>query len=478
MTNTVYEGNKPYIFVSYAHVDSVQVLPIIEKLQQKGFRVWYDRGIEAGTEWPEYIAEHLENAASVIVFMSEAAAASKNCRREINFSIEINKEPLVIYLEDVALTSGLKLQLNTLQAMFKNRSSNLDEFVGELCKAKIIKNCHENSEAYEPKQNFSETKPEEHIPPTPTPTKPLPPTQPIYPAAKPKKTGKKKHLLLLIPIILAVVAFLAFFVYQTISAEKNLSKQRELEQQYSDTVENESLHVMLTINQEDFTNNITIRYETGEIFANSEDIASISWINNNSSYDYGYLEFIPTDYFPVPTSDNILLKENDYRICSEMGLYIGEELVAKGYIDSEYGVMNASKTAIEKLYEMAANDTDFNTDIDRLLWSAGYSKIKNIAYTDKQGNTLPIGSIYSNINCYATADQAYLFFDLHTENLNAQYYFSNALNEGEFYIAISEDIILCVTPEAIQLYDDGEFVVFIEHELARDIAKTFELDPM
>ena len=27
-----------------------------------GFRIWYDEGIEAGTEWPEYIAEHLENA--------------------------------------------------------------------------------------------------------------------------------------------------------------------------------------------------------------------------------------------------------------------------------------------------------------------------------------------------------------------------------------------------------------------------------
>lgn len=58
-----YEGNEPYIFVSYAHKDSNHVLPIITSLQAQGFRVWYDAGIEAGTEWPEYIAGRLDGCA-------------------------------------------------------------------------------------------------------------------------------------------------------------------------------------------------------------------------------------------------------------------------------------------------------------------------------------------------------------------------------------------------------------------------------
>ncbi len=41
-----YEGNEKYIFVSYAHVDGDIVYPIIERLHDAGFRIWFDEGIE------------------------------------------------------------------------------------------------------------------------------------------------------------------------------------------------------------------------------------------------------------------------------------------------------------------------------------------------------------------------------------------------------------------------------------------------
>ena len=34
-----YEGKEPFIFISYSHKDSDRVVPIIEGLQQRGFRV-------------------------------------------------------------------------------------------------------------------------------------------------------------------------------------------------------------------------------------------------------------------------------------------------------------------------------------------------------------------------------------------------------------------------------------------------------
>ena len=37
-----YKGEQPYIFISYAHKDSDVVLPIVAKLQQDGYRVWYE----------------------------------------------------------------------------------------------------------------------------------------------------------------------------------------------------------------------------------------------------------------------------------------------------------------------------------------------------------------------------------------------------------------------------------------------------
>ncbi len=159
-----YSGDKPYIFISYAHKDSDEVLPIIDAMQKNGFRIWFDQGIEAGTEWPEFIAEHLDSAENVIVFMSNAAVESKNCRREINYAIDINKEPLVVYLEEVQLSSGLKLQLNTLQAMFKYRAKTDGDFITEICKAKMLQCCRES-------ENVAETVTAEPIAtPEPTPT--------------------------------------------------------------------------------------------------------------------------------------------------------------------------------------------------------------------------------------------------------------------------------------------------------------------
>ena len=136
-----YEGNEPYIFVSYAHKDSNHVLPIITSLQAQGFRVWYDAGIEAGTEWPEYIAGRLDGCAVFLAFISEAALASQNCRREINFAIELQKEHLIIYMEDVKLSLGMRMQLGTMQALFRNRHSTQESFLDELCRSHILKAC-------------------------------------------------------------------------------------------------------------------------------------------------------------------------------------------------------------------------------------------------------------------------------------------------------------------------------------------------
>lgn len=136
-----YEGTEPYIFISYAHKDSDRVLPIISALQERGFRVWYDAGIEAGTEWPEYIAEHLESCTVFLAFLSQSALDSPNCRREINFAIDERKEMLNIYLEELRLSAGMRMQLGVLQAMFCYRHSSRESFMEELCRSRILAPC-------------------------------------------------------------------------------------------------------------------------------------------------------------------------------------------------------------------------------------------------------------------------------------------------------------------------------------------------
>lgn len=137
----IYEGNEKYIFISYAHKDSEVVLPIVNALMDSGFRVWYDQGIEAGTEWPAYIEEHLIACDRVVVFISPSSVDSINCRNEINLAATENKEMLIVYLEDTKLKHGLSLQIGARQSLFRSRHNNDKSFVNELLKAKILQSC-------------------------------------------------------------------------------------------------------------------------------------------------------------------------------------------------------------------------------------------------------------------------------------------------------------------------------------------------
>ncbi len=140
----VYEGNEKYIFVSYAHKDSAVVIPMIDAMMAAGFRVWYDQGIQAGTEWPEYIETHLDQCEVVLVCMSPATVNSVNCRNEINYASMLQKEMLVVYLEPTELAKGMNLQLNSKQSLFRYRHQTDDTFLRELVEANILRPCRED----------------------------------------------------------------------------------------------------------------------------------------------------------------------------------------------------------------------------------------------------------------------------------------------------------------------------------------------
>ncbi|MBQ8907809.1 MAG: TIR domain-containing protein [Clostridia bacterium] len=144
MSNIVleaYNDDLPYVFVSYAHKDSYSVLPIISTLQDNGYRVWFDQGIEAGSEWPAFIAERLKNCSKVIAFVSNAFVESRNCRNEINYALNLNKEMLVVYLEQTELMYGLELQLVSSQALYKYKLATDTVFFSQLFDAKLLGDC-------------------------------------------------------------------------------------------------------------------------------------------------------------------------------------------------------------------------------------------------------------------------------------------------------------------------------------------------
>jgi len=63
-----YDGDEPYIFISYAHDDALQVYPVIKELYESGWDLWYDEGIKTTERYLPVIAHHV-NKCSIFVLM-------------------------------------------------------------------------------------------------------------------------------------------------------------------------------------------------------------------------------------------------------------------------------------------------------------------------------------------------------------------------------------------------------------------------
>ena len=98
-----YEGSRPFLFISYAHKNSDQVLATIRPLHEQGIRLWYDEGIPAGSDWPANIAQHMQSCERVIFFLSARSMESANCYSEMRTAARLKKPILVVRLEDAPL---------------------------------------------------------------------------------------------------------------------------------------------------------------------------------------------------------------------------------------------------------------------------------------------------------------------------------------------------------------------------------------
>lgn len=96
-----YEGKAPYLFVSYSHRDSDTVIDTIRPIHERKYRIWYDEGIPAGSDWPRNIAVHMRDCRMVLFFLSRTALNSPNCLSEIATAAKQGKPILLLPLEDV-----------------------------------------------------------------------------------------------------------------------------------------------------------------------------------------------------------------------------------------------------------------------------------------------------------------------------------------------------------------------------------------
>jgi TolB-like protein len=114
-----YDGEAPYFFVCYSHVDSEIALTEMRWFDTAGVNLWFDEGIEAGNTWRRAIAEALNNAAGVIFMCSAQSLASTHCGKELSYALDNEKPIFVVRLDHAEFTPELALYLNDTQIVVR-----------------------------------------------------------------------------------------------------------------------------------------------------------------------------------------------------------------------------------------------------------------------------------------------------------------------------------------------------------------------
>lgn len=136
-----YNGDKPYIFVSYSHKDTDIILQMVSQMQCDGYRVWYDEGIEPGTDWDDYIASKINKCSYFIAFLSENYLNSSNCKDEMNYARDHVENILLVYLEPVSLSSGMEMRFGRTQAILAYNYEAKNDFFNKLYISKDLGLC-------------------------------------------------------------------------------------------------------------------------------------------------------------------------------------------------------------------------------------------------------------------------------------------------------------------------------------------------
>lgn len=129
-----YRGDRPYLFVSYAHEDREPVFAEIHRLNALGYRLWYDGGIDPSTIWLDEISRAILNCAGVLLFLSPDAARSDFIRKELVFACEQRRRVIAVHLADTGLDNSLGLLLSDFHFIQRHRIPD-DQYLEDLRRA-------------------------------------------------------------------------------------------------------------------------------------------------------------------------------------------------------------------------------------------------------------------------------------------------------------------------------------------------------
>lgn len=131
-----YNGDEPYIFISYKHNDADMVYPVIKQFNDHGFNIWYDEGLPYGENFDIIIPEKIENSALFVNFITnECMACASNSEdymiKESDIAQYLEKPIVAIYLEaDVKLKGYYLTNYLKKQSLYRQEyGDNEDVFI-------------------------------------------------------------------------------------------------------------------------------------------------------------------------------------------------------------------------------------------------------------------------------------------------------------------------------------------------------------
>lgn len=85
-----YEGDLPYVFISYSHLDIELRDELLAAFNKEGIRFWFDDGLHSGDDWNLSIANHLLTAALCLTILTPNSTKSEYVKDELNFAKQHN----------------------------------------------------------------------------------------------------------------------------------------------------------------------------------------------------------------------------------------------------------------------------------------------------------------------------------------------------------------------------------------------------
>lgn len=130
-----YEGDKPFVYACFAYADRRRVIPYLQQLQDRRFRLsYYDDGRPDGLR-SRRMAARITDAQLVLLFYSERANSVPLWRYQVNFATDAKKRIYCVRLDDSEPSHGMALQFAGLGSYRAYKEKSTDDFFPAFSKA-------------------------------------------------------------------------------------------------------------------------------------------------------------------------------------------------------------------------------------------------------------------------------------------------------------------------------------------------------